>query len=183
MIDRHRPASLTLATFNVHLGVDGWGRPFDVVGECRGLGADVLILQESWAPVGGGPSTAALVADQLDYQVVAEVGLARGRLFSPLPTAAPRWGPLIGPLRKSFRLDGENRGLNAGPADREFVSGQWGLSLLSRVPVSNCTVIPLGQLRRDRARRVVISGTVALEGGELLVFGTHMSHIDRKSVV
>ena len=40
--DEHRPASLTLATFNIHLGVDGWGRPFDAVDKCRALDADLL---------------------------------------------------------------------------------------------------------------------------------------------
>ena len=56
-----------------------------------------------------------------------------------------------------------------------------GLALLSRVPVHRCTVIPLGKLRRDAARRVVIGGNVELEGGELAVFGTHMSHITHGS--
>ena len=49
------PATLTLATFNVHMGVDGWGRPFDVVGECAPLDADVLVMQESWEPDDGEP--------------------------------------------------------------------------------------------------------------------------------
>ena len=44
MADRVRPASLTLATFNVHMGVDGWGRPYDVVSGCAGLGADLLVM-------------------------------------------------------------------------------------------------------------------------------------------
>ena len=50
--------SLTLATFNVHMGVDGWGRPSTWSAACAGLDADVLVMQESWAPDGGDPSTA-----------------------------------------------------------------------------------------------------------------------------
>ena len=61
MTDQRPPASLILATFNVHMGVDGWGRPFDVVGECDALGADILVIQESWEPDDGSPSTAGLV--------------------------------------------------------------------------------------------------------------------------
>jgi endonuclease/exonuclease/phosphatase family metal-dependent hydrolase len=181
MTGRQQAASLTLATFNIHMGVDGWGRPFDVVGECRALGADVLILQESWAPLGGGPSTATLVAGLLGYQVVAEVALARGRLYDPLPTTAKRWGPLASPVRRSFRLDGERWGIDAGPADREFVTGRWGLALLSKVPVRNRAVVPLGKLRRDAARRAVISCDIELDGGTISVLGTHMAHITHGS--
>jgi hypothetical protein len=77
------PTSVTLATFNVHMGVDGWGRPFDVVSRCAALGADVLVMQESWAPDDGDPSTARRVADALGYDLVREEGLAHGRLFAP----------------------------------------------------------------------------------------------------
>ncbi len=44
------PPSLTVASFNLHAGIDGWGRPFDVVAACRDLDADVLVLQETWTP-------------------------------------------------------------------------------------------------------------------------------------
>src|SRR5579884_2196140 len=44
---------LVVATFNVHGGVDGWGRAYDVVDACRRLEADVLVLQESWTPAEG----------------------------------------------------------------------------------------------------------------------------------
>jgi len=180
MDHRRPPTVLTLATFNVHLGVDGWGRPYDVVGACRALDADVLVLQESWAPDGGDPSTAATVGDRLGMEVVAEVGLAHGRLFAPSVTAGPRWGPRVGQLRKAFHLDGERWG-GAGRDDRPFVYGTWGLALLSRLPVNGVTVHPLGRLRRDAARRVMVEGTVTLDGGDLVVCGTHMSHITHGS--
>jgi len=174
-----RPASLTLATFNVHLGIDGWGRPFDVVGACRALGADLLVMQESWAPDGGGPSTARTVADQLGYSVVAEVAMAHGRLFGPSPTATSRWGPRLGPWRSAFRLDGEHRRMRgAGPAP---TLGRLGLALLSRLPVRGHTLIPLERLRRDPARRTVIGCHLELADGALAVFGTHMSHITHGS--
>jgi endonuclease/exonuclease/phosphatase family metal-dependent hydrolase len=175
------PASLTLATFNIHLGVDGWGRPFDVVGECRNLDADLLIMQESWAPDDGSPSTATVVAGQLGYSVVADVGLAHGRLFDPHVTASARWGPPIGPWRTSFRLDDEHWRLSPDRAGSRYVDGTWGLAMLSRLPVHRSTVIPLKKLRRDAARRVVIGCDIELEGGPLAVFGTHMSHITHGS--
>jgi endonuclease/exonuclease/phosphatase family metal-dependent hydrolase len=175
------PASLTVATFNLHLGVDGWGRPFDVVAGCRSLDADVLVLQESWAPSDRTPSTARLVAAELGYRVVAEEDLARGRLYRPLATPARRWGPRAAPLRKSFQLDGERWARAAGPPDRPSEPGRWGVALLSRVAVGPVSVIPLGKLRRDAARRVVLACTVDLDGGPVQLFGTHMSHITHGS--
>ena len=180
MDHRRPPTALTLATFNVHLGVDGWGRPYDVVGACRSLDADLLVVQESWAPDDGRPSTAATVADRLGLEVVAEVGLAHGRLFAPVASAGARWGPRVGQLRKAFRLDGERWG-GSGRDDRPSVHGAWGLALLSRLPVRDVAVHPLGRLRRDAAHRVVVEGTVALDGGDLAVCGTHMSHITHGS--
>jgi endonuclease/exonuclease/phosphatase family metal-dependent hydrolase len=171
---------MTLATFNIHLGVDGWGRPFDAVGECRSLDADLLVMQESWAPDDGGPSTATTVAAELGYTLVAEVGLAHGRLFGPLPTTSNRWGPPTRPWRRSFRLDEEHRRPGES-AESTFARGTWGVAMLSRVPVHRSTVIPFRKLRRDAARRVLIGCTVELDGGELAVFGTHMSHITHGS--
>jgi endonuclease/exonuclease/phosphatase family metal-dependent hydrolase len=175
------PASLTLATFNVHMGVDGWGRPYDIVGECAALGADILVMQESWEPDDGSPSTAGRVAAQLGYEVVEEVGLARGRLYAPLPTTTKRWGPLASQVRKTLRLDRERYRPAAGPPDRAFARGHWGVALLSRLPVRDVEVIHLGRLKRDPADRAVVRGTVDLRGGELTLCGTHMAHITHGS--
>jgi endonuclease/exonuclease/phosphatase family metal-dependent hydrolase len=177
---QRRPAALTLATFNIHLGVDGWGRPYDVVGACRALDADVLVVQESWAPDNGDPSTAARIADGLGMAVVAEVGLARGRLFVPLDAGGSRWAPRVAQIRKAFYLDGE-RWSGTERNDRPSVRGSWGVAVLSRLPVRGVAEHDLGQLRRDRARRVVIEATVQLDRGDLTVCGTHMSHITQGS--
>ena len=177
MVDHSVRPTLTLATFNVHMGVDGWGSPFDVVAECAALDADILIMQESWAPDHGGPSTASSVAQQLDYPTVLEEGLAHGRLFAPIPTTSRRWSPRFGQLRKTLRLDRERLRTTAGPTDRACVTGEWGLALLARVPVRDVGVIRLGRLRRDPARRAVLTCTTDLGGREVSVYGTHMSHL------
>src|SRR3546814_3539543 len=67
------PAELTVASFNIH-----WGRgrrsqgfpPFDVVEACKQLDADVIALQESWAPNRGVAQHDA-VAEALGYEVQA----------------------------------------------------------------------------------------------------------------
>jgi endonuclease/exonuclease/phosphatase family metal-dependent hydrolase len=173
--------TLRLATFNVHMGVDGWGRPYDVVGQCRSLDADILVIQESFRPDGDGPSTAQRVATELGYDIVAEVGLARGKLFDPMPTTSPRWAPWPGLVRRSLRLDGESWRSTNGPAERRFRRGYWGVAMLARVPVADTAVIHLRQLRRDPARRAVITCTTDVGGRQVGVFGTHMSHISHGS--
>ena len=75
--------TVRVASFNVHMGVDGWGRPYDLVDECAALDADILILQEAWTPDDGSPGTATLVASGLGYTVVAEAPLAHGGLPEP----------------------------------------------------------------------------------------------------
>ena len=175
------PATLTLASFNVHMGVDGWGRPYDLVGQCRALGADILVIQESFRPDDGGPSTAGIVAAELGYEVVEEVGLARAKLFDPVPTSSTRWAPWPSQVRKALRLDGEGRRSRHGPAARGFRRGQWGVAVLARVPVTDVGVIRLGQLRRDPARRVVVHCSTVLGGRTVQIFGTHMSHITHGS--
>ena len=97
-----RRSTLRVASFNVHMGVDGWGRHYDVLSECEALDADVLILQEAWTPADGAPGTAALVAGRLGYTVVAEAHLASARLYEPVATTSRRWGPAAGQVRKAF---------------------------------------------------------------------------------
>ena len=59
------------ASFNVHAGVDGWGRPLRLAGaSCRALDADVLVLQESWQPERGYPGWPRRSATALGYAVI-----------------------------------------------------------------------------------------------------------------
>ncbi|HVB93838.1 MAG TPA: endonuclease/exonuclease/phosphatase family protein [Acidimicrobiales bacterium] len=178
------PAQLTVATFNVHCGVDGWGRPFDLAAECAALDADVLVLQESWTPAGGGPSTAAAVGQQLGYQVYEEQ-LASGRIFPPHPSANHRWGPRPRSASVVFRLDHPRRppGRNFDRLHPEYALGTFGLAVLTRVPVTHRDVIPLGQLKTDASRRLAIATTVPVGEGSMTVVGTHMSHLLQRSPV
>jgi endonuclease/exonuclease/phosphatase family metal-dependent hydrolase len=177
------PNHLTVATFNVHCGVDGWGRPFDVVAACAALDADVLVMQESWTPAGGGPSTAAVVGQQLGYQVYEEQ-LATGRIFPPHPSANHRWGPRPRMASVVFRLDHpRQRRENFDRLHPTFSLGTFGLAVLTRVPVRHREVIPLGQLKTDASRRLAIATTVPVGDGAMTVIGTHMSHLLQRSPV
>jgi endonuclease/exonuclease/phosphatase family metal-dependent hydrolase len=170
-----------VASFNVHMGVDGWGRPFDVVADCRELDADILILQEAWTPDDGTPGTASLVASHLGYGVVAEAVLAHARLYAPVATDTRRWAPALGQIRKTLQLDHERWKAPAASRDRVAQPGRWGVAVLARVPCRDPEVLSLGKLRRDPASRAVVRCTTDLDGDEVAVHGTHMSHITHLS--
>ena len=190
------PPSLTVASFNLHAGIDGWGRPFDVVAACRDLDADVLVLQETWTPderpahpgaPTASPASATAIGAELGYAVV-EHPLAHGRLAGPHPRADHRW---MRPFdwrgsSHAIYLD-DNRPL--GPRitrSARFEAaepGVWGLAVLSRRPVLGQRVIELPPLSRDPSTRAAIVLRVAVhEPGDrgdqaVTVAGTHMSHL------
>ncbi len=170
-----------MASFNGHMGVDGWGRPFDVVEECAALDADILVLQEAWTPDDGSPGTAARAARGLGYHVVAEATLAHARLFPPVATRSRRWAPRFGQVKKTLQLDSERWKLPPGARTAVPQSGTWGVALLARVVCRDPQVLSLGRLRRDPAQRAVVRCTTDLGGRPLVVHGTHMSHITHLS--
>lgn len=174
------PPTFVVATFNTHAGVDGWGRPFDVVDACRRLDADVLVLEETWSPVSG-PGVAARVAGAMGY-AVHEAALAGGRLARPHPGADGRW-------MRSFDWRGASHAIfldserpfgtviRRSDRYREAEPGTWGVAVLTRLPVRSSSVLELGRLARDRARRAAVVVELEVAGSTVVVAGTHMSHI------
>ena len=172
---------MSLATFNVHSGVDTRGHDFDVVAACASLDADVLVLQESWRADGETASTAARVADRLGYRIT-EQPTARTKLHAPIDALAPRVGSRLGRVYGPLLFEGEDtRGARRAHEGRPFRTGQWGVAVLSRVPVIETTILPLGKLRGDYAQRVAIRCDVEIDGRPLAAIGTHMSHLTQGS--
>ena len=177
-----------MATFNVHCGVDGWGRPYDLEGACRLLDADVLVLQEAWTPREG-PGIVHRLGEALGYNVITRP-FAPGWLFRPSPDDPARasWGPkpwtrarTIRVIKRRARAD---RARVSGPTGTSsangshassaavatargrtrvpprFQPGTWGLSVLTRIPVAAVEVLDLGKLRIDPVRREAVVLTV-----------------------
>lgn len=169
-----------LGTFNIHAGVDGWGRSFDTVAACRAIDADVLVLEETWSPEDG-PGIAQQIADAMGYTVREET-LAGGRLAVPHPEAGDRWMPSLDwrGASHAIYLDSERA---LGPRITTSVRyqtaqrGRWGIAVLSRLPITDSHVVDLGRLPRDRARRLAIVVAVQAGTASVTVAGTHMSHI------
>jgi endonuclease/exonuclease/phosphatase family metal-dependent hydrolase len=172
-------SSFSVATFNAHAGVDGWGRPYDVVAACHLIDADVLVLEENWAPADG-PSLAGRVAGTLGYEI-REHALAAGRLAGPHPNAGANWMRTFDWRGRSHAifLDSERPFSRRVVRSSRFVEarpGRWGIAVLSRLPIVATEVVELGRLGRDRARRAALVVTVDA-GDPVTVVGTHMSHL------
>lgn len=138
---------LTVAAFNLHWGVDLRGRPFDAMGPCLALGADVLVLPESWRPHG---RTA--FVDEL----------------------AERMGAVVHDVAfMSDRHPGRPRHLEPPPGP----PGTSGLAVLSRLPVVSVTNLVVPRTRNDVVRqRLAIIVEVEVDGRRVAVGGLHASH-------
>ena len=138
---------LTVASFNTHWGVDRQGQPFDVVGVCLALAADVLVLQEAWRPHGE-PSYLDELAERMGAVVHETVFMsdrnpARPRLLHPKP----------------------------GPA------GTCGLAVLSTLPVCEVAEIVLPRAQGDVIeQRHSLLVTVSVDGTAVSLAAMHASH-------
>lgn len=170
---------ITVASLNVHGGVDGWGRPFDVADACRQLDADVLTVQELWSPLdhdAGAELAAALGYEGRVFR------MAPGRLRAPPPAAGPRWGPRWPRTHLRALLALDERAGDASPAEHA-APGTIGFALLSRLPLRDVRTVDLGRMPGDRCRRGALVAELEVAGATLLVAGTHMSHIRHFSPV
>ncbi len=171
---------LRVASFNMHAGVDGWGRPFDFIEAARQLDAEVLVLQEAWTPRTG-IGQAEAIGNALGYSVISHP-LASGRLAGPDPLANDRW---MRPMnwrseKNALYLDSEHALSRRGSESDRFHSGEpgsWGIAVLSRIRVLSHELFLLPKLKRDRSRRAAIVVATEFGGNELIVLGTHMSHL------
>lgn len=177
---------LTVANFNLHAGVDGWGRPFDYLAACRSLDADVVVLEEAWTATdgGSGENQPEAVARELGGQVIT-CTLTEGLRASADPEATGCWKP---PQGLHFASNhslyfGHERPLpprlEAASLVRSTEPGEWGIAVVlgPRVTVEDSRILHFPTLRRDRARRAAIVVDVTVEGHPISVVGTHMSHL------
>jgi endonuclease/exonuclease/phosphatase family metal-dependent hydrolase len=175
---------LSIANFNMHCGMDGWGRPYDLLGAVSSLDTDVIVLEEAWTSEGddsGGQS--AMLARHLGYQIVAQT-LGEGRRIRPQPGADDRWSPrpIWKDANRALYLDGL-RPLR--PSVRELERwqqaerGTWAVAVLVRpeLPIEATRLVAMSHLRADRVRRVAIVVDLTVGGRPISVVGTHMSHL------
>jgi endonuclease/exonuclease/phosphatase family metal-dependent hydrolase len=66
--EHERNGEVTLASMNLHCGIDPAGRPYDVEAVVRGLDAQLIALQEAWRPQAG-PDPVAAAARAIGAEV------------------------------------------------------------------------------------------------------------------
>ena len=151
---------LTIASFNLHWGTgqkrEGFPR-FDVVAACSSFEADVIVLQETWAPDDG-------VAQ---HDAVAE---ALGMRCLAVPMARVSKGP-------RHRVVGT---AEAGPGVGD---GGSSVALLSRKPIRSTRTIPLPHLPFDPWSRALLHAEVDVDGTNLTVVATHFTHLEHGALL
>ncbi len=174
---------LSIANYNMHCGMDGWGRPFDHVAAISALEADVIMIEESWTTWGHGESQAEEAARSLGYQIVSHT-LGRGRRIRPQAGPDASWvaQPSWSARNRALFLDG----IRPYPDSvRELARwqqaepGTWGIAVLVRpdLPMEGTSIVPMSVLPADRVERGALVVDLTVEGRPISVIGTHMSHL------
>jgi endonuclease/exonuclease/phosphatase family metal-dependent hydrolase len=173
-----------VATFNLHAGVDGWGRPTKVLDHVVSLNADVLILPELWRAESG-----------VDFFAELKTRLGMEGLFVPLATGqrvtsgtgGRTWQPLLAHLNgeRGLFFD-EHRSLSNVQRIRRATAegvedGEWGLGLLTRLPIREIHSESLGRLPREKVKRTLIVSTLEDEGRAFYVLAVHGAHLSHGS--
>jgi endonuclease/exonuclease/phosphatase family metal-dependent hydrolase len=175
---------LSIANYNMHLGMDGWGRPYDYVAAITALRADVIALEEAWTSEGDeGGGQAARAAAALGYQVVAHT-VGHGRRILPQPGASASWRPrpVWAERNKALYLDGVRPlpdSVRALARWREAEPGRMEIAVLVRpeLPIEATRLVHMSVLRADRTLRAALVVDLTVEGRQISVAGTHMSHL------
>jgi endonuclease/exonuclease/phosphatase family metal-dependent hydrolase len=174
---------LSIANFNMHCGMDGWGRPYDYVAAIAALDADVVVLEEAWTTEGEIDGQAQRAARHLGYQAVTRT-IGEGRRIRPQPDADDRWiaQPSMRDRNRALYMDG-SRPLKPGVRTltrwQQAEPGTMGIAVLVRpeLPIEASRVLDLRRLRADRMRRAAIVVDLTVDERPLSVAGIHMSHL------
>jgi endonuclease/exonuclease/phosphatase family metal-dependent hydrolase len=174
---------LSVANFNMHCGMDGWGRPFDFIAPITALDADVIVLEESWTTEGQAEGQAEQAARALGYQIVTKA-LARGRRIRPQADADTNWvaRPAWSSNNRALYLETVrpfSESVHALPRWQQAEPGTWGIAVLVRpeLPMEDTRIVPMSELRADRVERAALVVDLTVEGRPVSVVGTHMSHL------
>ncbi len=175
---------LRVASFNVHAGIDGFGRPTSAVDAAVAIDADVLFVQEAWRS--GKGDLAAQVAAATG--AVAHVYELSAGFLRHGEDPSTRWQPRGALLngRHGIVLDAvrpvpeaHRRRLSSSP---RFEYGEWCMGLVTRLEVLDLEVLELTHLAKDRARRRLVCATLDADGQALRCFGLHGAHLSHGSL-
>jgi endonuclease/exonuclease/phosphatase family metal-dependent hydrolase len=172
-------------TYNIHAGVDGYGRANDVLTTAIGLAPNLLFAQEVWR--GEREDQFATLRDRLSLAgeyvqlgVGDRVTDARGGRGWQSP-----WALLRGEEGLYFderrHLTKHQQTARSGAHTRE--AGVWGMALLTSCAVDDIHVEYLTQLRRDKVRRAMVVATLRDGDTPFFAVGVHGAHLTHGSLL
>jgi endonuclease/exonuclease/phosphatase family metal-dependent hydrolase len=175
---------LSIANYNMHCGMDGWGRPYDFVASITALDADVIVLEEAWTVDGNTTDgQAGEAARALGYQLVPHT-LGKGRRIRTQPDAPETWRPrpVWSNRNKALYMDGVRPVSSRTQALgrwQEAEPGSLGIAVLVRpdIRMEATRLVHMSMLRADRVRRSALVVDLTVEGTPISVAGVHMSHL------
>jgi endonuclease/exonuclease/phosphatase family metal-dependent hydrolase len=175
---------MRVVTYNLHAGVDGYGRANAVVDSAVALAPDLLFAQEVWrgehedqfAELASRCSLAGhFVELGAGERVTAAVG---GRGWqSPLALLRGETGLYFDERRE---LTAHQIARRRDAPGRQ--SGVWGLALLTRCEIVEITVGHLSQLRRDKVRRAYVVAELVDRGQRFFAVAVHGAHLSHGSL-
>ena len=177
---------MRITTFNMHAGVDGWGRATGAHDGLVALNPDIAILPETWRG-DQGPDFFAELCERLgasgEFVQLSRAERVRAEAGGAL------WQPLSAHLTGEHGLYfTEHRPLKPAQLRRRGAGtiveeGAWGLSLLSKFPIRSSRVIELGRLPREKVNRALILATIVepTSGKEFVVAALHGAHLSHGS--
>lgn len=178
---RHR---LRVASFNLHAGIDGFGRRSGAIDAAVAIDADVLFVQESWRSAEG----------DLAEEIASRTGAAThtfelsGGFLRHDTDGGARWQPRGALLngRHGIVLDA----VRPIPEDHrrrlldsaKFAPGTWCMGIVTKLEVLDLEVLELLHLPKDRARRRLVCATLRAGDTELRCFAIHGAHLSHGSL-
>lgn len=174
---------LSVTNYNMHCGMDGWGRPYDYVAAISTFDSDVIVLEESWTTEGETSGQAEKVAAALGYQIVAHT-LGEGRRVRAPADADSSWikQPSWTIHNRALFMDGirpQPEKVQALARWQGAEPGRWGIAVLVRpeLPIEDSRILPMSTLPSDVVLRAAIVVDLSVDGRGVSVAGTHMSHL------
>ncbi len=175
---------MRVVTYNIHAGVDGYGRANDVLDSAVSLAPDLLFAQEVFR---GDEDQYEQLRTRLHLEGTF-VSLGAGERMttavggrgwqSPLALIRGEEGLFFDERRE---LTAHQKSVRARTAGRE--AGNWGVALLTSLPIVSLSVDELPQLRRDKVHRFLIVAELTVNGQNFYAVGVHGAHLSHGSLL
>ena len=179
------PTVLSIANYNMHCGMDGWGRPFDYVAAIRRprgrRDRDRGVVDDRGPRRGPGRGGGRARSATRSSRTPSAGAGASGPSPTPLRRGwpEPSWSRAATGRCTSTACAPTPTSVHASERWQQAEPGTWGIAVLVRpdLPIEDTRIVPMSVLRADRVERAALVVDLTVEGRPISVVGTHMSHL------